>query len=216
MKIRMKKNIARLHRKHNLTHRTVFYMSKGRNIHFHGRIIKESLKILVVASVISTIGGIGLESLEKKIVLIMPLLILLPALNDMIGDFGTIVSSKFTTDLYLGKIKKDWWKAKSMKRLFRSVIVISFLTALYISVLSSAVSLYNGFQLSIGMFFRIVFISAAAALSLVSIIFAVSVIGGLYAYSRKEDPNNFLIPLTTSIADLGSMAVFTLLVATLL
>ncbi len=31
-------------------------------------------------------------------------------------------------------------------------------------------------------------------------------------YKNGEDPNNFLIPISTAVADLGSMVIFTLLV----
>ncbi|MGB9675390.1 MAG: hypothetical protein ACPLYW_02200, partial [Candidatus Nanoarchaeia archaeon] len=60
------------------------------------KILRESLVILIVASILSTIGGIGLEALKTKFIFLIPLLILIPALNDAIGDFGVIISSKFT------------------------------------------------------------------------------------------------------------------------
>ena len=64
------------------------------------KIIHESVGILIIASVISTLGGIGLEALQSKLTWLVPIIIVLPALNDMIGDFGAIVASRFTTMLY--------------------------------------------------------------------------------------------------------------------
>lgn len=212
---KIKRMIERLHKKHQLHHRTIFYMRKGRKIHFHSRIISESIRILIIASVVSALGGIGLEAVQDKLVFFLPLLIVVPALNDMIGDFGTIVSSRFTTDLYLGKISRTWWASKSVNSLLKSVMIISFLSAIYISYLAAIMSLYTGFELTLALFFKTVLISVAATIILVGIIFFISVIGGLYIYSRKKDPNNFLIPITTSVADLGSMIIFSLLVTLL-
>ena len=64
---------------------------------FFWKIMKESIKILILASLISSLGGIGLESVNVKLIALLPLLILLPAMNDMIGDFGAIISSRIST-----------------------------------------------------------------------------------------------------------------------
>lgn len=213
---RLKRRIRHLHKKHRLHHRTIFYMRKGRKLHFHSRIISESVKILIIASVVSTIGGIGLQSIEGKLVTIIPLLILLPALNDMIGDFGTTFSSRFTTDLYLGKVNRKWWKSVAVRHLMRSHMIIAFLTAFYLSFLTAAVALYKGYGLTAAMFFKIGLISVVVTMALIGMIFAISILSGLYIYSKKKDPNNFLIPLTTSIADLGSMLIFSLLIVLLI
>ena len=47
---------------------------------------------------------------------------------------------------------------------------------------------------------------------LVAVIFSVSIIGGLGIYHKKEDPNNFLIPIATSVADLLNLVIFAILV----
>ncbi len=213
---KLKKKIHHLHRKHRLHHRTMFYMQKGRNLHFHSRIITESFKILIVASIVSTIGGIGLQALQDKITVIIPLLILLPALNHTIGSFGTIVSSRFATDLYLGKVNRSWWRSKTVNNLLKSIMVIAFITSFYISILSTAVSVYRGFPVDMLLFLKILLISLTTTMIIVGIVFFLSVMGGLYIYSKKKDPNNFLIPLTTSVADLGSMVVYSVLILMLI
>lgn len=216
MNHKLRRKIHHLHKKHKLHHRTMFYMQKGRNLHFHNRIITESFKILIVASIVSTIGGIGLQALQDKIILIIPLLVMLPALNDMIGDFGTIVSSRFATDLYLGKVNRSWWKSKIVNKLLKSIMVIAFITSFYISILSTAFSVYRGFPVDMLLFLKILLISLTTTMIIVGIVFFLSVIGGLYIYSKKKDPNNFLIPLTTSVADLGSMVIYSVLILMLI
>ena len=42
--------------------------------------------------------------------------------------------------------------------------------------------------------------------------FITAIVAGIYYYKKKEDPNNFLIPITTSVADLGNMVVLVALI----
>lgn len=176
------------------------------------KIILESIKVLILASVLSTIGGIGVEALKSKIVFLLPMLVMLPALNDMIGDFGTIISSKFTTLLYLGKVKDKWWQSVELGKLFRVIAYVAIIAAIYIGVLSNIIASLRGFQLELLTTLKILTVAIMSTASLVLIIFAVAIIGGLMVYKRGSDPDNFLTPITTSIADLGSMILFALMI----
>ncbi len=191
----------------------MFYMKEyGKKSHIHTVIVKESVKILILASLISSIGGFGIQSIESKFILIVPLIILLPALNDMVGDFGTMVSSSFTTSLYLGKVNKRWWKSENIHNMFKSKFKIALISALYVGVLSSIIAYAKGFSLTIDVALRVIGISITTTIVLFTIIFLISVIGGLIIYYREEDPNNFLIPITTSVADFGSLFIIYFLV----
>lgn len=206
-------HIKRLHRKHGLHHRTMFYMREyGPGKDVHAVIVKESLRILILTSLISTIGGISLQSVGSELVAIMPLIVIIPAMNGMIGNYGAIVSSRFTTALYLGKITDRWWRSENMQDLFSDVLRIGVLSALYISAMSFLISNARGFALDFSLVAKITLISLICTLVLVTMIFLLSVTAGFYLYRKKQDPNNYLIPLTTAVADLGNMIIFALLV----
>ncbi|MBI2507867.1 magnesium transporter [Candidatus Woesearchaeota archaeon] len=176
------------------------------------RILKESFGILILASILSSIGGIGLETIQEKIFLILPLLILLPALNGMVGNFGIIFSSRYTTLLYQKKLGKTKFINKALKKHFILVLLISIICAFYISTLSFAVSFLKGFEIEPLLYLKILIITILSAIILIFIIAAMTIIAGNYSIRKKEDPDNLLVPLTTSIADLGSMIIFSLLV----
>ncbi len=203
-----------VHRKHGISHKTLLYMKEyGPKSHVYHVIVKESLRVLILASLISSIGGFSLQLIGSKIVSIIPLLILLPALNNMIGSYGTIISSKFTIGLYTGKVGTNWWRSEYTHKLFVSIFLISIFSTIYISLLSSGIAYIKGFGLTFDLVFNILKISFVATMLLVGIIFLVSVALGWHFYKKQEDPNNFLIPITTSIADFGSMIVFMLMVS---
>ena len=204
-----------VHRKYGISRRTLFYMKEyGPHSHVAHVIVKESLKILILASIISSIGGIGMESISSKLVVIIPLIILLPALNDMVGDFGCIVSSKFTNMLYLGKVGRKWWRSRHLHTLFLIILSTSFITSVFIGVAASIIAYWSGYSVTFEVFLKVLGIAVLSNIILVSVIFAISIVGGLAIFRRKEDPNNFLIPITTSFADLLNLAIFALLVGT--
>jgi cation transporter-like permease len=198
-------------RKHyGLSKRTFFYMKEyGPHSHVASNIVRESIKILILASVLSSVGGFGLQGVQASLVAIVPLLVLLPALSDMIGDFGTIMASKFTTALFLGHIPlRKWWRSRDLHVLFHVVMSIAIIASIYNGLLAYGIAYFKGFAFDAAVFVKVMEISIFSTLILVSVIFLISVVAGLWIYRKGEDPNNFLIPITTSVADLGSLLIF--------
>lgn len=198
--------IHRIHRKYKISRRTLFYVKEyGPHSNVSKTIIRESIKILLFASIISSIGGLAMENIKAVLVSLTPLIILLPALNDMIGDYGMIISSKFSAMLHEGKIKGRWWKNSGIKKIFAQIFLISIITASISSLIAVAIS---GFSFS----YKIFLVSIIDTAILVSILFLIAVFAGLYFFRKGEDPSNFLIPITTSVADFGNMIILSVLV----
>lgn len=205
--------IHKIHKKHNISKKTLFYIKEyGPHSHITKVIIKESIGILLFASIISSFGGFAIEEIKTIFISIMPLIIMLPALNDMIGDYGTIISSRFSTMLHEGKIDKEWWFNKELIKLFLQIIIISVLLVVAGSAISLAVSAFSGYASSAAIAYKLLFINIIDVALFVSILFLVAIFAGIYLYKKQEDPNNFLIPITTSIADFGNMIILSILV----
>ena len=143
----------------------------------------------------------------------MPLLILMPSLNTMIGSYGTIMSSRFTTLLHEGKIKNKWYKNEEMRQLIKQIFIIALIMSVLSSTIAFTISSLSGYELIPDVITKILLITIIDVILLVSIIVLVSTFAGLYIYHKKEDPNNFLIPITTSIADLGNLLLLAFLVS---
>src|SRR3989344_789545 len=200
--------IHRIHKKYRISKKTLFYVKEyGEHSNVPRTIIKESIKILVFASILSAFGGFALESIKTLFISIIPLIILLPNLNDMIGDYGTIISSRFSVLLHEGKIRN-----RELRKLFFQILIISLLIVMLSTFASLIISLFAGFKLDFDTVLKIFIIGILDIAILVSLIFAVAIFAGVYFYRRGEDPNNFLIPISTSIADFGNMIVLALLI----
>ncbi len=177
------------------------------------KIVRESLKILIFTSVVNTLGGASIESIQERLFTLLPFLILLTPLNDFVGNLGTILASKFTTYLYLGKITdQHWYHTLAMRKLMLKLTVIATFCALYVSIGAFLIAAIKGFEhgllFSIFFLLRLMMGTLFTTLLLLLILIFVTAIFGWYAYKRNEDPDNFLVPLTTSIADIGTMLLF--------
>lgn len=172
------------------------------------KIFTESLKIVILTSIISSVGGVSLENINVKLVALLPFLILLPAMNDMIGNFGTILSSKLTTLLYMGKIReKGWWSSHKVGNLFLIIAVVAFLSSIYISLLACVIALLKGFELDALFVLKTLMATVMVTALLIVFMFWLTATAGFYIFKKNEDPDNFLIPITTSVADLGTMII---------
>lgn len=204
--------VHEIHKKHKISKKTLFYVKEyGAHTNVSRTIIRESIKILLLASIISSFGGLALEHIKTIFISIIPLIVLLPALNDMVGDYGTIISSRFSTMLHEGKIKRNFLDNEELKKLFIQIFIISIIIAGFSSVIALIISKFSNYNVSTVIVSKIFFISIIDIILLVSILFLISIFAGLYFYNKKEDPNNLLIPITTSVADFGNMVILSIL-----
>ena len=149
--------LHKIHKKHKISYKTLFYMKEyGPRSHIATVIVKESIKILLLASLISSLGGVHLKGIEDKFVTLVPLLILLPALNDMIGDFGTIAASKFTTMLFLGKVRGNWWESPDVRHMVKILFAVALISSVYIGALSYAMAYLRGFEFTWLLFGKVI------------------------------------------------------------
>lgn len=195
----------------NITQTTLFYIEEyGPDTSVYKRILKESLKILIFAGIMTSIGGLFIEKIKVLMFSVIPMIILLPSLNNMIGDFGTIFSTKFSRYLHEGKVTKKWWRSKSLMKLYIQVFIIAIFTSI-VSALIALLITSARYEIDTDYAYKIFAVSILDVFILINLLFFTSILAGFHFYKKREDPNNFLIPISTSIGDLGNMAVLSIL-----
>ncbi len=205
--------IHRIHKKHKISKKTLFYVKEyGPHSNVSKTIIKESIRILLFVSLVSSLGGITMENIKGLFISIVPLVILLPILNGSIGNYGTIFSSRFSTILYEGKFKTGAGR-KELRELFIQIVIIAVMSVIISSLAAIIISIFSGHPVSNVIALKILLISISIILLMILLLFLISILAGVYYFKKGEDPNNFLIPITTSIADFGSMLMLSLLVS---
>lgn len=163
------------------------------------RILKESLIIVILSSMIGIFSGSLLSSNQNILYSYPIILLILPSLNSITGDLSTVLISRLTTHLYIGTISP---KVQSSKRLIEDFI------GLLLTLLLSLIALFligYGFGIATGVKvvnpLLIIFIITLSVLILFAVMFIGLFISSIIIFRRGKDPNNFLIPFTTSLAD---------------
>lgn len=206
--------IHRIHETHKISHKTLFYMKEyGQKSHIVSVILKESLLALTIAFLVGIIGGISLQTVKSNFIAFLPLLILLPALNDMVGDYGMIIVARLSTLVFTRHIPRNWWMSEEVRKIMRTIVSVAILSSVYIALVSSVIGYFKGLPLALDSIIKVVEVSFITTLAMVVMVIVLSTFAVLYVYKRKEDPNNIVMPLMTSIADLGTILIFALLVS---
>lgn len=159
--------------------------------------IKESVYTIFIVSIIVNITGSVLSQISEIIGHRPEIYIVYPALIDTMGDVGAIVGSTATTKLALGSIKSSF---KSIKY-HRNQIVGAWIASVFMYVFYALISsLYEG---SMNIFSTLRFIGLLLATNLFAAIFMVCISFGVAILTFKKglDPDNFVIPIESSLAD---------------
>ena len=164
------------------------------------KIIRESLSSILITTSIVVFAGTSLSVFEDSLVLIPILLLLLPSLNNIVGNLLTVFISRLSVHFVLGAIPMKFSWNKQIKEDF-----IGLFTTMILSILLLMGASYV-YAFSVGM-------TVLKPLSVIFIIFLsaiilfVSLFFGFYFMTnlivkKNRDPNNVLIPYATSIVDL--------------
>jgi mgtE-like transporter len=180
-----------------------------RCIHDQGFIktIKESLLTLVFVAFIVNVTGTILKDISEIVGSRKEIYTVYPALIDTVGDVGSVVGSTATTKLALGLLKPSFYAMRNHATRISATWTASIIMFTLYSILS---------LLTQGMFTLHSFLSFAALLLTVNIIavFAIVLISyaiAILTFKKGLDPDNFVIPIESSLAD--SITSIALLVA---
>ena len=189
---------------------TLILVPKNWKVPEFTRTIKESILTLIIVAFIVNITGTVLKHVGSIAQNPKVIFTLYPPLIDIVGDTGLIVGSTATTKLALGLLKPSFSSLKNhLKNVFSawssSLVMFSILAALAL-VLNGVFSFTSYANLAV----ILVISNLISTVAIVLVTFFVSLI----TFRRGLDPDSFVIPLMTAIAD--SIATAAVLVALLL
>lgn len=159
--------------------------------------IRESLFTIFLVAFLVNIAGTALIGIRNFIERRPEIVMVYPALIGMIGNVGSVVGSTSTTKLALGLLSPSFSSIKKhLKNIFSAwgasllmFVILAFLSLL----LTGAFSISSLFDL-----LSILFLTNVFAVSvIVFLTYAISIL----AFKRGLDPDNFVIPVESSFAD---------------
>ena len=168
--------------------------------------LKESMITMLIVAFLVNITGTVLHGINRFVEGRRPeILTVYPALIGMIGNVGSVIGSTATTKLALGLLTPSFTSmCKHAKNIFSawSASIIMFVILAVMSLSIHRLCSFSSFNnlLSIVLVANVLAVAAIVVLS-----YAVSIL----TFKRGLDPDNFVIPVESSLADsVTSIALF--------
>lgn len=166
---------------------------------YYRKIFKESIIIVIISSLMGIISGSILSLNEEMLSAIPILLLIIPALNSLIGDISTVLVSRLTTHLYIGTLLPKVQKSDRLKEDFYGLLITILLSLVSLLFLGYLVGIILGINIVNPLLMT--FAISITVLLIFFIMFITLFVGAIFLFKRGRDPNNFLIPFVTSLAD---------------
>jgi len=159
--------------------------------------IKESILTMVLVAFIVNVTGSVLGKISEVVGGRREIYTAYPALIDTIGDVGAVVGSTATTKLALGTLKSSF----SAIRKHATEIFGAWAASLTMFTAYSVLSLVIQGIFSFSTFLTFTVLLFTANLMAASSIIIVAYMVAVLTFQRGLDPDNFVIPIESSLAD---------------
>lgn len=167
------------------------------------KIVKESQIPLTLAAVVGVLSGALLEARLEALISLPVLLAIVPPLNDMAGDLGTIIVARLTTAFYLGSIEPKLRKNKGLRTNLLSLMVVSIIAVLYISLILSPV--YSITLNTSRILFTVLLVVILAGIMGVFFTLLSGIFLSVLSFRKGYNPDTVVMPVITLIGDLLSI-----------
>lgn len=147
---------------------------------------------VAAASSISLLGGVGLELSQEKLLPLIPLIIALPALNTMVGDYATVIAA------HAGDPNE---RPRTRRQLIRSIAISVLINIIGVVVLSSLLALRRDYSFTALLFVKFSIFVALAVSGIVVFMFLITLLIDKILDKHRLNPDDILIPVVTSISD---------------
>lgn len=177
-------------------------------------IVRENIGLLIPLSVIGTMAGLTYSSSLDILVTTAAFLILIPPFTGILGSIGGILGSRLSTGMHTGEINPTFIPEGNVAHHF----IISYLYTLILLPLLALIAhgaavLMGSNSPGPGM---LVIISLAAGLIVMTLVIGVAYITASLSFRYGLDPDNFGIPVITSLIDLIGAAALVAMIDLLL
>lgn len=168
--------------------------------------LKESLATMMFVAFIVNITGTVLKGISDFVENRREIYTVYPALIDMVGDVGSVVGSTATTKLALGLLTPSFSSIRNHARNVFSAWTASIIMFVILAI--AALSIHGIFSFSAlsNLIPVLLIANVIAVAAIVMLSYGVSIL----TFKHGLDPDNFVIPIESSVAD-SAMSVALLL-----
>lgn len=145
------------------------------------------------ASSVSLLGGLGLEYVSDRILPLVPLIVAIPSLNDLVGDYATIIAA------HTGDPRE---RTSTHVQLAKAIFKVVGINIVAIIGLSLLVGSSRGYVLTSEFLVRFASFTAGSIILVISFMFVAAHLLDRLLTKRHVNPDELLIPIITSVADI--------------
>ncbi|HIE30931.1 MAG TPA: divalent cation transporter [Methanosarcinales archaeon] len=167
-------------------------------------IVKRGIPVLLIAAIIGTMAGQILQARQEMLVDFSVLLILIPPLIKIGGDTGSILGARLSSAFHLGLV--DSIGGVVVRNSVLACLLIGYAACLMLSVVVWMAAIALNIEVVYGALLKITLVAGFID---IAIVFAATICIAFLAHRYGLDPDDVVIPITTSIGDIvGIMSVF--------
>lgn len=154
-----------------------------------------------LASSISLIGGIGIELVQEKLLSIVPLLIALPALNSMVGNYATLIAA------HAGDPTE---RTRSKSELVHAMLPSIAINIIFVLVMSLFLASHRDFSIEPMFLLKFIAFVMFSIVTVIAIIFVLTILLDKILEAHRLNPDDILIPIVTTISDIFMLGLIAL------
>jgi len=167
--------------------------------------LKESLVTMLFVSFLVNITGTVLLGISKFISERVEIYTIYTALIGMIGNVGSVVGSTATTKLALGLLTPSFSSMRNHAKSIFSAWAASIIMFIILALMSLSIHRLFSFSSFYSLFSIVLVANVLAVAAIVILTYSISIL----TFKRGLDPDNFVIPVESSLADsVTSLALF--------
>ncbi|MDR3063145.1 MAG: magnesium transporter [Methanobrevibacter sp.] len=166
------------------------------------KILKQSSPVLLFSSILGVSAGGILNSAVSTLLTNPTLLTLVPLFSGESGSLVSVLGARLSSSLHSGLIEPILKPNKETLRNFAIILVLAILIYPFIGLLAEG---FSSFYVHVGLgMTKTILISFISGISLILIMMLFVFSLSSLSYRRGYDPDNIVIPLSTSVTDLVS------------
>jgi mgtE-like transporter len=164
------------------------------------KILKESAPLLSVLIAIEIVGGQILNQNEELLLSLPIFLVMIPVINGVGGNIGSILGARLSSGLHLGSIEFKH-PGKELQQNVIGTVLLGIISYTTLTIFILLVAPILGFGEEANLIVKAGYIMMSCGLLLISIVIVVTVFVAKFSYEKGLDPDNVVTPVVTTLCD---------------
>lgn len=147
------------------------------------------------------IGGGQILNQNEDMLLKTPIfLVMIPVINGVGGNIGSILGARLSSGLHVGSIELKGY-GKEMRKNILSTVLLGIISYTLLAIFILIVSPILGISRDSNILIRAGYIMIGTGLLLILIVIVISIFVARFSFENGFDPDNTVIPVVTTLCD---------------